>query len=166
MQMSSLPSDTATAMVDTFNQAFAELNALPHTQRLDEATQASLYAMACTQMQISRFEQARQYFQFLLFYAPSNVDYLRGLATCASQMEDWETAANALGTALYLEPDSCALALAWSESLYHLGMPTIAAEILKMVRHLATAPEDAPIAQRAQLLLQSLQESPPVHAAA
>lgn len=166
MQTSHLPQDTATHMVDAFEHAFAELNALPHTQRLDEATQASLYAMACTQMQTARYEQARQYFQILLFYAPSNIDYLRGLATCASQLEDWATAANALGTALYVEPESCSLALAWAESLYHLGMPTIAAEILKMVHRLATAPDEVPIAQRAQLLLQSLQEPEPSHAPA
>lgn len=164
MSTSSLPAETSQQLADAFGQAFAELNTLPHTQTLDEATQASLYAMACTHMQVGRFDSARQYFQLLVFYAPSHVDYLRGLATCASQLQDWATAANALGTALYVEPESCALALAWSESLYHLGMPRIAAEILHMVLRLATAPEDAPIAQRARLLLQSLQEPAPIHA--
>lgn len=132
--------------------------ALPHTSKLEAATEAMLYASACSLMQAGHFEKAAKYFQFLLFYVPNQVDYLQGLATCSRSLGDWSTTAQALGTALYLEPESSTIALNWAEALIHIGMPLIAKEILKGIVQWADSPEDKVMQQRAQLLLHTIPE--------
>lgn len=148
----------AQQLSQAYGDFLEQLQALPHTQRIDEATQAMLYANACSLMQAGRYDSAAKYFRFLVFYVPQQVDYLQGLATCSRQLGDWPAAAQALGTALYLEPASYSLALAWAEALIHVDMPLVASEVLRMLVRLTVGPEDAITQHRAQLLLQAMHE--------
>lgn len=166
MNSPAIPPLSPAEMTELFGQSLEALHSLSHTQRLEEKSQAMIYSMACTQMQAERFEQAAKYFQFLHFYAPSNADYLQGLGICAVEMNDWVSAASSFGTALYLEPTSHALALAWAEALHHIGMHKVSREILALVANEATAPEDSATRQRARLLLLSLHHPQEAHATA
>lgn len=163
MNQNAHPPFSVAEMAELFGQSMEALHALNHTQHLEEKSQAMLYSMACMQMQAGRFENASKYFQFLHFYAPDNVDCLRGLGFCAAQMQSWEAAASAFGTALYLDPQSYSLALAWAEALQRIGMKKVSREILLLIAQEATAPEDAATQQRASMLLRSLPEEATEH---
>lgn len=153
-------------IAELFGQSTQALYALNHTKRLDDKSQATLYSMACMQMQLGRFEKALQYFNFLHFYVPDSEDYLRGLGFCAAQLQSWELAANAFGTALYLNPQSYSLALSWAEALLHIDLKKVAREILLLVVQEATVAGDVVAQERASRLLQSLPHEVAEHATA
>lgn len=165
--------NTTSTMENYFSQIAQDFGAtlqtmqeMPQTKKLNESNQAAIYSMACTLMQSGHFDQAAKYFQFLAFYAPTNADYYQGWGTCARELADWPTAAHALGTALYLEPESNALALLWAETLLHLELPLVAKAICSLVMENTTTDEESALHHRAHLLIQSLEEAPNTHATA
>ncbi len=138
------------------------LSELPSASRLSEASQATLYSMACAMLQAGQGPQASAYFSFLLLYAPTRPDYLRSKAQCALRDNDPILATQLLSLALYVEPESRATALALAEALIAADAPGPARELLLQLLRLAQLPADLTELTRAGLLLQALD----AHAAA
>ncbi len=151
------------AMVANYIHALEEL---PSATRLSEASQATVYAMACALLQSGQVQQASAYLSFLLLYAPTHPDYLCAKASCAMQGGDAHQAVELLSLALYVQPESCAIALALSEALIGSGAGESARQILLLVRKLAQLPADITEHTRAGLLLQTLATAPHPHASA
>lgn len=141
-----------------------ELEQLPSTKRLSEASRATIYAMACAMLQADQLQQASAYLSFLLMYAPTNPDYLRTKAQCAMRNDDPILAMQLLSLALYVEPESRATALALAEALIAANVPEAARELLLMLRRLAQLPADLTEHTRAGLLLQALASTQGQHA--
>jgi predicted Zn-dependent protease len=141
----------------------SDLEKLPSSQRLSESSLSTVYAMACALLQSGQLPQASAYFSFLLLYAPTHPDYLCARASCAIQQSNPQMAVNLLSLALYVKPQSCAIALALVEALVATDATEAARHILQQVRRLAL-PEDATLLARAELWLQTLTEQA-LHAA-
>lgn len=142
-----------------------ELESLPGVGRLNEASQNAIYGMACALLQSGQLPLASAYFSFLLLYAPTHTDYLRGQAHCAMLDADAARAVELLSLALYIKPESSAIALELAESLISAKAPVTARNILLMVRKLAVLPTDIIEHTRAGLLLQGLPADQDMHAA-
>lgn len=139
------------------------LEKLPSSQRLSESSLTTVYAMAGALQQSGQLPQASAYFSFLLLYAPTHPDYLCARASCAIQQSDPQMAVDLLSLALYVKPQSCAIALALVDALIATDATDAARHILQQVCRLAQ-PEDATLLARAELLLQTLTAQAP-HAA-
>ena len=158
--------DTAACLSKMVERYVDDLKKLPSSSRLSETSQATVYAMACSLLQVGKLQQASSYFSFLLLYAPTHPDYLRAKASCAMQSGDPHQAADLLSLALHVEPESCAIALELAEALISLGAATAAQQILLLVRKLANLPSDTTEHARAGLLLQTLTPQQAVYAPA
>ncbi len=159
-------SDTTTRLETMVGNYVSDLESLPSTARLSEASQATVYAMACALLQAGQMSQASAYFSFLLLYAPTHPDYLCAKASCALQDGDPVQAVDLLSLALYVQPESCAIALALAEALISSGATEAARQILRLVRKLAQLPADLTEHTRAGLLLQTLTSDQDLHAPA
>ncbi|WP_159910927.1 hypothetical protein [Pantoea sp. 18069] len=133
-----------------------ELQQLPSANRLREASQTTIYAMACAMLQAGQWQQASAYLSFLLLYAPTHPDYLRTKAQCAMRNDDPIQATQLLSLALYVQPESSAIALSLAEALIEADAPEVARELLLQLRRLARLPADLTEHTRAGLLLQAL----------
>lgn len=157
--------DTAQRMASLVAAYVGDLEKLPGSQRLSEESLATVYAMACTLLQSGQLQQASAYFSFLLLYAPTHPDYLCARASCAMQEGEPMLAMDLLSLALYVQPESCAIALALAQAMVGAGVTEGARPLLQQILRLARLPADATAQARAQLLLQALDE-PASHATA
>ncbi|MEF9999333.1 MAG: hypothetical protein RR720_10265 [Comamonas sp.] len=137
------------------------LRQLPSTTRLSEASRATLYSIACAMLQAGQLQPANAYLSLLLLYAPTHPDYLRTKAQCALRNGDPMQAAQLLSLALYVQPESSALALALAEALIQADAHALARVLLLQLRRLAQLPADLAEHTRAGLLLQGLDSHAP-----
>ncbi|QKV54383.1 hypothetical protein [Comamonas antarctica] len=162
---SSHTNDTAHRLASLVACYVGDLEKLPGSQRLSQDSLATVYAMACTLLQSGQLPQASAYFSFLLLYAPTHPDYLCARASCALQEGDPALAMDLLSLALYVKPESCAIALALAEAMVGAGANEGARPLLQQILRLAALPADATVRARAELRLQTLQTEPASHAA-
>ncbi len=160
------PNDTAHRLSSLVAAYVGDLEKLPGCERLSADSLATVYAMACTLLQSGHLQQAGAYFSFLLLYAPTHPDYLCARASCAMQEGDPLLAMDLLSLALYVKPESCAIALSLAEAMIGAGATESALPLLRQILRLALEPSDAPLQARAELLLQALDPEPASHAAA
>ena len=132
------------------------LQALPTAQRLDAATLDAIYAIAYQQLKQGRVDQAKRYFALLLVYAPTDARFLSGMAICSQVGGRNDDAIQLYSLALFIEPDSCQLAMALAESLVRHQAHDAARELLRLVVRLSQSPADAECRGRAELLLKAL----------
>jgi predicted Zn-dependent protease len=153
---------TAAAALDAIIAGqIRELEQLPSANRLEPASQATLYSMACAMLQAGQWQQASAYLSFLLLYAPTNPDYLRTKAQCALRAGNPIQATQLLSLALYVQPESSATALALAEALIQADAHALARMLLRQLRRLAKLPADLAEHTRAGLLLQGLDSHAP-----
>ena len=155
-------STTAAALDALLAGHIRELEQLPSAHRLEPASQATLYTMACAMLQAGQWQQAGAYLSFLLLYAPTNPDYLRAKAQCALRADNPIQATQLLSLALYVQPESCAIALALAEALIEAEAPKVARVLLLQLQRIAKLPADLTEHTRAGLLLRGMDK----HAAA
>jgi predicted Zn-dependent protease len=152
-----MTANTTTAALDAIIAGqIHELEQLPGANRLEPASQATLYAMACAMLQAGQWQQASAYLSFLLLYAPTHPDYLRTKAQCALRADNPIQATQLLSLALYVQPESCAIALALAEALIEADAPQAARVLLQQLQRLAQLPADLTEHTRAGLMLQAL----------
>ena len=163
---SAASSDTITRIDAMVTSYVRDLESLPNATRLSEASQATVYAMACALLQRGQLQQASNYFSFLLLYAPTHPDYLCAKASCAMQSGNPHQAVELLSLALYVQPESCAIALALAEALISAESIHSARQILLLVCKLAQLPAHTAEHMRAGLLLQTLASETTSHAPA
>lgn len=147
---------TAAALEAIIAGQVRELQQLPSANRLSEASQTTLYAMARSMLQAGQWQQASAYLSFLLLYAPTHPDYLCTQAECAMRIGAPTQASQLLALALYVEPESSAIALALAEALIEADAPAVARVLLLQLLRLAKLPADLTEHTRAGLLLQTL----------
>jgi len=149
-------STTAAALDAIIASHVRELEQLPSAHRLEPASQATLYTMACAMLHAGQWQQASAYLSFLLLYAPTHPDYLRSKAECALRADNPIQATQLLSLALYVQPESCAIALALAEALIEAEAPKVASVLLQQLQRLAKLPADLTEHTRAGLLLRGL----------
>lgn len=157
--------DLATAPETPFADYAAAMEQLPASTQFSASSLQTIYAMACNFLQAGQRQRASDYFSFLLNYAPTNPDFLCARAGCAMQADDPALAVELLSLALYVQPESCSIALALAEALVRAGALKTARQMLLLVCRSAELPADAIAQARAELLLQALPSDAAPHAA-
>lgn len=151
--------DLAEVLLTEVDNYVQELNNLPSTKRLSSETIDILFKLALQQLEFGHLQTARDYLSLLLIYAPTDARILEALAQCCDQEGNSDEALRHYSLALYISPTSNRLALAVAEHLARRGDAQAARSIFKDVVRLSTTSEDFKYRLRAEVWLQTLQES-------
>ena len=93
-----------TAIVNSVNRLCDQLESLPASRRLSDREIDIIYSMARNLLQQGRYEEARSYFVFIVFFRPTEVRILVGLGVANQLLRRYEDAICNYALAAHVEP--------------------------------------------------------------